>query len=103
MTDWLYEADALVKCYGRGGAAVTAIREVSFRLEEGELFAITGPSGSGKSTLLGMLGLLSRPTSGELKFLGRRVAELARRATRYGWGAAQPRLGADCERPGAGG
>src|SRR6476619_3832993 len=43
---------------------VYQMREVDFRVREGELVAIMGASGSGKSTMLNILGTLDRPTSG---------------------------------------
>ena len=45
-------------------------------LERGEFLALTGPSGSGKSTLLNIVGLLDRPTSGQLTINGEDVAAL---------------------------
>ncbi|PVB63107.1 ABC transporter ATP-binding protein [Labrenzia sp. 011] len=45
---------------------VTLVKDVSFRIGKSEFVAITGPSGSGKSSLLYLLGLLDRPTSGQV-------------------------------------
>jgi putative ABC transport system ATP-binding protein len=55
---------------------IAALVDVSFRVEAGELVAITGPSGCGKSTLLNLIGALDRPTSGEILVVGERVADL---------------------------
>ncbi len=60
------EAKHLVKRYGEGDAAVTAVQEASFTIEAGEFAAVMGESGSGKSTLLSMIGALNTPTSGRL-------------------------------------
>jgi putative ABC transport system ATP-binding protein len=57
-------ADTLRKQYGQGPAAVTALDQVSLRIESGEFVAVMGSSGSGKSTLLSILGALNTPTSG---------------------------------------
>jgi putative ABC transport system ATP-binding protein len=79
----LYEAHELSKSYGEAGNRVEALRGVDFIIRRGELTAITGPSGSGKSTLLGLLGMLTRPSSGKLCFHGQDVTHLdhARLAT----------------------
>lgn len=57
-------ADNLVKQYGKGESAVTALDKVSLRIRSGEFVAVMGKSGSGKSTLLSILGALNTPTSG---------------------------------------
>lgn len=45
---------------------VTLVRDVSLTIFPGEFISITGPSGSGKSSLLYLLGLLDRPTQGDI-------------------------------------
>ncbi len=49
-----------------GEVPVTLVRDIDLRIERGEFVAIVGPSGSGKSSLLYLLGLLDRPTAGQL-------------------------------------
>ncbi|MEX2641930.1 MAG: ABC transporter ATP-binding protein [Acetobacterales bacterium] len=56
---------------------VTLIAHVDLRVDAGEFVAITGPSGSGKSSLLYLLGLLDRPTEGEVLLEGRSTATLS--------------------------
>ncbi len=56
----------LTKIYGLGEVQVRALDGVSFTVATGDMVCIMGKSGSGKSTLLRQLGLLDRPTSGEI-------------------------------------
>ncbi len=57
----------------------TAVREVSFGIEPGRVTALRGPSGSGKTTLLGLIGGLTRPTSGRVRLDGRDISALPER------------------------
>lgn len=82
------ELDAVTKTYPGG---VQALREVSLRIDEGEMCAIVGPSGSGKSTMLHLIGTLDRPSTGTVRIDGFDVAKLrdkqlsALRASRIGF------------------
>lgn len=55
---------------------VTLINGISLTIEKGEFVSITGPSGSGKSSLLYLLGLLDKPTEGEVLIDGQATSDL---------------------------
>jgi lipoprotein-releasing system ATP-binding protein len=66
------------KSYGLGTPIeVEILHGIDLQLERGEFVALIGPSGSGKSTLLNILGLLDRPTAGELFVDGRATGTLS--------------------------
>ncbi|QKW13399.1 ATP-binding cassette domain-containing protein [Verrucosispora sp. NA02020] len=67
------EVHALTRRYGD----VSAVRNVSFRLEPGVLHGILGPAGAGKSTTLRLMVGLERVTSGRCLFDGRSYRDLA--------------------------
>jgi len=80
----IVDARALARDYRMGDEIVHALRGVSLVVHEREHVAIVGPSGCGKSTLLNLLGVIDRPTSGQLSIAGERVDRLSdARATEF--------------------
>ena len=73
MSDVLLEVTDLVVYHGQ----LCAVDEVSFRIEEGEVFAIIGANGAGKSTLLRSIAGLHKLTRGSIVFKGRDLHGLA--------------------------
>ncbi|MFJ3658980.1 ABC transporter ATP-binding protein [Streptomyces sp. NPDC090119] len=72
-------AEDLHREYGRGTAAVHALRGVSVTLAAGTFTAVMGPSGSGKTTLLHCLAGMDRPTRGTVWWGGTEVSRLPER------------------------
>jgi len=64
--DHLIEIQGLGRDYMAGDTTVSAIKEMSFFIDDGEFVSIVGQSGAGKSTLLAALGGLNRPTRGNV-------------------------------------
>jgi putative ABC transport system ATP-binding protein len=62
--------------FRRGTIDVWALRSVSMALGPGQTLAVMGPSGSGKTTLLNVLAGLDRPTEGDVRVDGTRLADL---------------------------
>jgi len=56
----------LTKHYKRGSEIIRALDGVSLDIDQGEFVAVVGRSGSGKTTMLDLLGLLLKPTAGQL-------------------------------------
>lgn len=61
------------KVYGKGASAVTAVSNVNFSADAGEVVLLEGPSGAGKSTLLTIMGALQKPTQGQVFIDGQEI------------------------------
>ncbi len=74
----ILKVEKLKKVYSTrfGGQTVTALRNVSFEVEQGEFVAIMGESGSGKTTLLNILASLDKPTSGQVILDGKPLTNI---------------------------
>jgi putative ABC transport system ATP-binding protein len=68
----------VTRVYGRGQAAMHALRGIDLDIEPGAFVAMMGPSGSGKSTCMNILGCLDTATAGSYRFEGVEVGNLTR-------------------------
>ncbi|MDE3195484.1 MAG: ATP-binding cassette domain-containing protein [Acidobacteriota bacterium] len=62
----MIRVENLIKTYGE----IHAVRDISFEVAKGEIFAFLGPNGAGKTTTIKMLTTLLRPTSGKVEIDG---------------------------------
>jgi NitT/TauT family transport system ATP-binding protein len=69
----MLDVTGLQKIYRGKERDVEAVRDLTFRLAEGELACLVGPSGCGKTTLLKCIAGLMEPTSGTVRLAGRDV------------------------------
>src|SRR5690606_27959255 len=73
VTAPILRVSGLTKRFG----GLTAVSDVSFDVEPGEIFAIIGPNGAGKTTTLNMVSGLLAPTSGQVELGGHDITRLA--------------------------
>lgn len=79
------------KVFKPGNEGIMALKKINLEVKDGDYIGIMGPSGSGKTTLLNVMGLLDKPTSGEVlidgvKTSGMRDSKLSRiRLEGYGF------------------
>jgi branched-chain amino acid transport system ATP-binding protein len=66
----LLEINGLTKYFG----GVVAVKDVSFSVGEGEIFALIGPNGAGKTTVFNMITGLLAPDTGDMTFMGKPLA-----------------------------
>lgn len=62
---------------------VTALRDVTLRVDKGELVLLTGPSGAGKTTMLRTIFAAERPDKGQIVIAGRNISRLRRSSIPY--------------------
>ena len=77
MNDGVSRAEIL-----RRTGATVAVRDVSFEVNDGEIFVVMGLSGSGKSTMVRMLNRLIEPTAGSVTVSGNDLSEVGHRELR---------------------
>ena len=77
MSRVIIDASHVTREFAMPAGTVTAVRDVSLQIHEGDYVAVRGPSGCGKSTLLHMLGCVDAPSSGTLTFDTRDIARLS--------------------------
>ena len=56
------------------------LNDINLSIDEGSFNSIIGESGSGKTTLLNIIGMLDKPTSGQVEMEGRRIEKMSRRS-----------------------
>jgi branched-chain amino acid transport system ATP-binding protein len=69
----LLEIDNVTLRFG----GVVAVNQVSFNVEEGEVFALVGPNGAGKSTLFNLISRIYDPAEGDIRFDGKSILDKA--------------------------
>ncbi|HZS54528.1 MAG TPA: ABC transporter ATP-binding protein [Bryobacteraceae bacterium] len=72
----LLEVRSVSKIYQTDGGPVTALRDISFGVDAGDMIALVGRSGCGKSTLLNLCGTMDFPTAGDVLLEGQNTKEL---------------------------
>jgi len=69
------EVEGVVKRFG----GLTAVNQVSFSVQAGEIIGLIGPNGAGKSTMFNLLTGVARLSAGQVRFMGRDVSGLRQR------------------------
>lgn len=73
----MIECKNISKIYKSGEVETHALKNASFKINDGEFVAIMGPSGSGKSTLMHIIGCLDTPTNGQYLLDDKDVSKLS--------------------------
>lgn len=75
----MIELQNICKAFDTVSGSVEAVKDVSLKIEKGDIFGIIGLSGAGKSTLVRCINLLEKPTSGKVLFKGAELSSLSRK------------------------
>lgn len=78
----MIEIIGATKVFDNGKTKIQAIKDVSLKINRGEIHGIIGYSGAGKSTLVRCINLLERPTKGKILFKGEDLTTLRERDLR---------------------
>lgn len=68
----LFQTMGLTKSFG----GLTAVNDLSFGIEEGQIVSVIGPNGAGKSTVFNLVTGVHRPTAGRIELMGRSITGL---------------------------
>lgn len=82
MAEKILEVQNLKKTFLSGKKSFTAVEDVSFFLNAGEVLGIVGESGSGKSTVAKMITHLTDITDGKIFFMGKDITHVKGKALR---------------------
>ena len=67
----IMKLEGISKSFGEGDTLVNALKDINFDVTAGGVILLMGPSGAGKTTLLSVMGLLLRPSSGNMYFVNK--------------------------------
>lgn len=71
IDNFAIDVNHLSKRYGE----LLAVNDISFEVEQGEVFSLLGPNGAGKSTTISMLSCLQQPTNGDAAIMGHSIVD----------------------------
>jgi len=76
MDSIMIKLEQIFKVYRTKEVETLALENVNIEVKKGEYVSVMGPSGCGKSTLLNVMGLLDRPTQGQVTLAGENTAQM---------------------------
>lgn len=63
-----------IKNITKNFGGISALTDVSFKINQGEIFGLIGPNGAGKTTMFNVITNMFLPTSGEIRFVGEHIS-----------------------------